>query len=579
MACVDVSTDAAHCGACDVICPAPVNATATCDASHCGFVCSRGYTARGADCIPVPRPIAPVSTGFVTSRRPTFRWIAAAGTADSTIDLCIDRVCTTIVSSSHVVGTTFTPPTELPTGVVYWRLHPATSSTVSSATWQFTVGAGSAAVDTSWGSTLDVNGDGYSDIAVGAPGASSNTGRAYLYLDGASGLATAAATSLTGSDGTNAWFGYRVVSAGDVNGDGYADLAIGAPGAITLDSSGHMVLPASPGRVYVYLGSPSGLDATPATSLTGPDGPASFFGDRVDGAGDVNGDGYADLIVGATGASSNTGRAYLYLGGESGLATAAATILSGADPSGAFGSVAGVGDVNGDGYADIAIGATNASSGAGRAHLYLGSASGLRVTAAATLASPDGTDVDFGGVADAGDVNGDGYADLAVAALIGVAGPSMYTGRAYVFLGGASGVASTPATSLTSPDAAAFGTFVAGAGDVNGDGYADIAVGSPFAAADIGHAYVYLGSASGLVATPATSLVGPDPLGLFGVVADAGDLNHDGFADIVVGAAGTGSNAGHAYVYFGGAFGLNTTSAASFTGLDGPNGLFGQSVY
>src|SRR5204863_318808 len=137
-----------------------------------------------------------------------------------------------------------------------------------------------------------------------------NTGRAYVYLGGAGGLATTPATTLTAPDGAGGRYGFSVASAGDVNGDGFADLVVGAPGVST-----------NTGRAYVYLGGAGGLATTPATTLTAPDGAGGDFGISVASAGDVNGDGYADLVVGAHRVSTDTGRAYVYLGGASGLAT------------------------------------------------------------------------------------------------------------------------------------------------------------------------------------------------------------------------------------------------------------------
>lgn len=112
----------------------------------------------------------------------------------------------------------------------------------------------------------DLNGDGYGDLAVGAPAAASATGRAHVYLGGPSGLAWTPDTTLEGTDGPDAWFGGLVVSAGDVKGDGYPELVVGAAGA-----SG------STGRAYLYPGAASGLATSPATTLTGPDGPSGRF--------------------------------------------------------------------------------------------------------------------------------------------------------------------------------------------------------------------------------------------------------------------------------------------------------------
>ena len=152
-----------------------------------------------------------------------------------------------------------------------------------------------------------------------------------------------------------------MAGAGDVNGDGYADVIVGAQGY-----SSHT------GRAYVYHGGPSGLSASPAFTATG-EGPDNFFGAAVAGAGDVNGDGYANVIVGAYGYSGETGRAYVYHGGPSGLSASPAFTATGAATDENFGlSVAGTGDVNGDGYANLIVGADGFDSDTGRSYVFHG---------------------------------------------------------------------------------------------------------------------------------------------------------------------------------------------------------------
>jgi hypothetical protein len=347
----------------------------------------------------------------------------------------------------------------------------------------------------------------------------------------------------------------------DVNGDGYADLAV-VGGA---NEGGEFVA-----SVFVYLGSASGLATMPAITVRGV---AGGFGRSVASAGDVNGDGYADLVVGADFASGDTGGAYVYLGSASGLVTTPATTLLGpAGSDGFFGfSVASAGDVNGDGYADVAVGAVGAST----AYVYLGSASGLATTPSVTLTNPEGDDAGdsafAASVASAGDVNGDGYADL----VVGDDEADALLGSAYVYLGSATGLSSTPATTLVGlgvvnngsvvPDS--FGASVASAGDVNGDGYADVVIGAEGqgSTTEPGGAYVYLGSAAGLSSTPATSLTNPNVNTFFGAaVVSAGDLTGNGFSDLAVGAfAETPSSFhGSVYVYLGGVQGINVDNLA-----------------
>ena len=307
---------------------------------------------------PPPRPIAPLSTATVTARRPTLRWALAAGTDGAHVEICRDRACTILITSFDATGPSGAPAADLPAGMVFWRLHGRASGNAGAATgptWEFTVGARTAAVNTSWGTTLDVNGDGYADLVVGAPCApysgpanGCGAGRAYVYLGSARGLSGTPAMSLPGPDGTNGRFGYSVASAGDVNGEGYADLVVGADWAPNSGGPGA-------GRAYVYLGSATGLSGTPAKTLTGPDGANGQFGYSVASACDVNGDGYADLVVGALYApfsgSLGAGRAYVYLGSATGLSGTPATTLTGPDGAhGFFGSsVASAGDVNRDG--------------------------------------------------------------------------------------------------------------------------------------------------------------------------------------------------------------------------------------
>jgi len=339
-----------------------------------------------------------------------------------------------------------------------------------------------------------------------------------------------------------------VASAGDVNGDGYADLVMGATG---------------PSYAYVYLGSANGLASTPAAMLAHPAALGYDFFVSVAGVGDVNGDGYADvLVVLSEYSGENRGVAYLYLGGATGLATTPATTFSGPGSAQFWADGASAGDVNGDGYGDVVIGAANLT----QAYVYLGGAMGLATTPVVTLTGPSGSS--FGlSVASAGDVNGDGYADL-------VAGGQGLS-KAYVYLGGATGPGTTPVATLTGSYSSDLGNAVASAGDVNGDGYADLVVG----AIGSSNAYVYLGGAMGLAAMPAATLAGPGGSNFGDAVASAGDVNGDGYADVVVGAPRASSIQGSAYVYLGGTSGVGTTASATLSEPTSRDELFGGAVF
>ena len=345
-------------------------------------------------------------------------------------------------------------------------------------------------------------------------------------------------------------FGYSVASAGDVNGDGYGDVVVGA----YRYSSGA----SSRGRADLYLGSSAGLSPYAAWSVY-PGGTDANFGMSVASAGDVNGDGYGDVAVGApavTGGSGSTGRVHLYLGSAGGLSGTASRLLESPQGGAAFGrSVASAGDVNGDGFGDVVIGAykyDNGSTDEGRAFLYLGSTGGLGATATWTAES-DQDSAFFGiSVASAGDVNGDGYGDVVVGAAYLDHG-STNEGQAYVYFGSSGGLSSSAGWTAESDESdGRLGFCVAPAGDVNGDGFGDVLVGAENAN---GKARVYLGSASGLAAGASWTSVSTMPGDNYAYsAASAGDVNGDGYGDVIVGAWSTANGQtaeGRASLFYG----------------------------
>jgi len=423
----------------------------------------------------------------------------------------------------------------------------------------------------------DVNGDGYGDVIVGArlyDNGTADEGAAFIFLGSATGIANGnpgtAATILESNQTPTPSFPASLASAGDVNGDGFADVIVGADSYDNGQSD--------EGAAFLFLGSSTGVangnPATAATVLEGNQGNGRF-GFSVDGAGDVNGDGFGDVIAGAwlySAGQTQEGAAFVFLGSATGIpnsnpATPGVAQLESNQVAGELGiSVAGAGDVNGDGYSDVIVGALDyaaGQSGEGAAFVFRGSATGIAssnpATAGVAQLETNQASAQLGSVAGAGDLNGDGYADVIVGSRSYDDGQSN-EGAAWVFLGSSSGIANgNPATAWAQLEAnqasADFGVCVAGAGDVNGDGYADVVVGAQLydsGQADEGAAFVYLGGGTGIVdgspLNAGTRLEANQSGALLGSsVAGAGDVNGDGYSDVIVGAreydAGQGDEA------------------------------------
>jgi len=387
----------------------------------------------------------------------------------------------------------------------------------------------------------DVNNDGYDDVIIGADGYSSNKGRVYVFLGSANGLSNTPSVTITG-EGNLDLFGYSAQTAGDTNGDGFDDVIVGAFGYSGFSRQG---------RAYLYLGNVNGLSTTAAITLTGESG-LNYFGQRAATAGDVNKDGFADIIIGAPGSPSLSiqGRTYLYLGSASGLSATPALTLTGESSNDSFGWSVGIaGDVNKDNYTDVFVTARGYLTNTGRVYIYHGSASGLSTTPALTLTGQTANEFFGHSASAAGDINQDGYSDI----VIGASGYMSQTGRAYVYLGGVSGLGASPVITLTGQATTyAFGNSVGTAGDINGDGYSDIVVGAEGYLSSTGQAYLYLGTVSGLDSTPTITLTGENVGDHFGARGSTGgDVNHNGVDDLIIGAPYYLNYTGRAYLFNG----------------------------
>lgn len=449
----------------------------------------------------------------------------------------------------------------------------------------------------------DVNGDGYSDVIVGAnvyDNGEANEGRATIYPGSALGLLPVAIWTAE-SDQAQASYGIEVSGAGDVNGDGYADVIVGAS---RHDS------PLDGGKAYVYFGGALGPNTTLDWTQNGSSA-FEIYGYSVSAAGDVNGDGYSDVIVGAYWAEngqSDEGRAYVYNGSPSGLGNASSSRTLN-QTNARFGlAVASTGDLNGDGYCDVIVGAPyfdNGNTNEGRAYVYLGTAGGISLTSSWNSESNQ-TNAEYGRtVGSAGDVNGDGYCDVLIAAPYFDNG-QLNEGRSMLYSGSITGLGATPAWTMESDQVdAQLGLSLGTAGDVNGDGYSDVIIGIPLwdnGQTDEGRAVVHFGSSTGLSATFNWSAESDQAGAQFGLsVATAGDVYTDGYSDVVIGAPfydGGQTDEGRVCVYYGtpsgpapfitwsaesdhaGAqFGISVSTAGDVNGDGKPDLIIGANLY
>jgi hypothetical protein len=490
-----------------------------------------------------PRLRAPLSGGIVAAPRPLLRWFAEPGaTREWVVEVSDQRAFQTVAHEWTTTEAQATPPSDLAPGVWFWRVRALTSCRtrgVASAVWQVHVApAGDHPVpDRTRGWVLDLNGDGFADVAAGTPHSRQDDGQAYVFYGRREGLSRDPDVTLNGREREVELFGEPVATAGDVDGDGFVDLAVSAFSAAN-----------DTGRVYIYRGGPDGVGPSPAWTLTGVRDPDPHqFGRGIAAAGDVNGDGYADLVIGGFWwGHEDTGATFIFFGRAGGPAREPDVVLPYAEsPIGQFGAPVGTGDVDGDGYDDVLVTAKREQSPlaggveySGAAYLFYGAATARDIIDSRVRIAPPGgrTGTWFGsGVGSAGDVNGDGFADFAVAAQ---GAPPL--GQVYIYHGGPRVQPLVPAVTLDCHEPEPnywYGNRIVALGDVNGDGRTDLGVGMPSARAFAGVFDVHLSDASagGLALTPAETFVGPAASQL-GTGAGSADIDRDGALDLAIGA-------------------------------------------
>jgi hypothetical protein len=417
---------------------------------------------------------------------------------------------------------------------VFWRLWGlgnGEQSRDASPVWQLrSRGLEGARESVSAGVEGDYNGDGYADLAVASSGDATVAPSVAVFNGSVGGVQSASSWRIEGTIGE--LFASRIAAAGDLDGDGFGELLVSVPRRRTTEQRG---------QVRVYFGSAAGLSDARMVSVDAPE-PDRDFGEAIAGLGDVDGDGYGDVAIGAFNGPSRPanahGAAYVYSGGVAGPSSTRRATVAPVMGDDAFGEYLGAaGDVDGDGYADLLVTGRSAyvPTATSFVGLYRGSASGIG-TARRWSVTRERNDTMGEPTWMIGDVNGDGLSDFAVT--------DWFNERVDTFVGALDAdprlfvTIDRRGTGLTR-----FGESIA-AGDVNGDGLSDLALGAAHedamgAVSQAGRASLYVSNGRDAFSeVTGVAFVGSAVQEKLGAALALGDSDGDGRSELCVGAAG-----------------------------------------
>lgn len=502
-----------------------------------------------SDAMPTaPIQLSPLNGFTVTNIRPTLSVRNLGGVTDAVFELCRDRACT-MIEHTMMGGRSVRPPADLSAGSHWWRARTLVGGVPVgpySLVWNFTVPPASTPADTFYRASMDLDDDGFADIAMGAPqadpGANPDPGRGYVQIRWGSAMGPVMGPTIFG-DAVGDRFGFSLSAAGDVNCDGVADLLVGAPQSSTNATADGGVARTGYARVLLGTRNRASFGAPALTWTYRGSNPGSQFGYAVAGIGDLDGKGCADIAVGAPfddpGSVIDAGTVQVYWGSGPGNV---GPLFNGARANDRLGfALSGAGDFDGDRLSDMLIGAPGVDMGAnadvGAVTVVFGRTllpHPQVVFAGSTALSQFGASVALDG-----DLNGDGLSDV----VAGSPGELAGNGRVYLFQGNAGRALAMPWRNIDGTTTERFGHSVALMGRAHASTFESVVVGGPYYTPPMMSTqgrYSFFAQPTAVMAAPwgnSGSNFGSRANSNEGwAVANAGDVNGDGVTDWLVGA-------------------------------------------